>query len=98
MVKSSKGYRRKSRNLRLRSRERGKIRIARYMQEFEKGSIVSINIDPSYQSIPHPRFQGRSGRITGKQGRAYYVQIRDGKKKKNILVTPEHLVSLKQEK
>ncbi len=48
-----------------------------------------------YQGTPFPRFQGKSGRVVGKQGRAYYVLISDGDKEKKILVTPEHLTSLK---
>lgn len=94
-MKGSSGYRRGSRGLRIRTRDKGKIRIIRYMKEFKDNDRVSISIDPSYQSIPHPRFQGRGGRIVGKQGRAYYVQIRDGKKEKRILVSPEHLVALR---
>lgn len=93
-MKGSKGYRRGTRGLRVKARDRGKIKIGRYMKEFKEDDRVSISIDPSYQNIPHPRFQGRSGRIVGKQGRSYYVQIRDGKKEKKILVNPEHLVAL----
>ncbi|MEA3255850.1 MAG: 50S ribosomal protein L21e [Candidatus Altiarchaeota archaeon] len=93
-MKGSKGYRRKTRGLRVKTRDRGKIKIRRYMQEFKGEDRVSISIDPSYQNIPHPRFQGRSGRVVGKQGRSYFVQIRDGKKEKKILVNPEHLITL----
>lgn len=94
-MKGSKGYRRKTRNLRAGVRDRGKVKIRKYMQEFDEGDIVSIVIDPSFQAIPHPRFQGKSGRVVGRQGRAYYVQINDKGKGKRILVTPEHLVGMK---
>ena len=90
-MKGSKGYRRRTRNLKVEPRDRGKIKISRYLQKFEEGDLVSISIDPSYQAIPHPRFKGRSGRITGKQGRCYYVNITDGNKKKSLIVAPEHL-------
>ncbi len=93
-MKGSKGYRRRSRTLRIRPRDRGKVRISRYMQKFKKGDFVSISIDPRYQAIPHPRFRGRSGKISGKQGRCYYVEIKDGNKGKKILVAPEHLTTL----
>jgi len=95
-MKGSKGYRRRTRNLRVNPRDRGKISIRRYLQKFKENDIVSINIDPRYQKIPHPRFQGKTGRVVGKQGRAYYISILDGKKEKKILVTPEHLTSLSQ--
>lgn len=94
-MKGSHGYRRRTRNLRVKTRERGKIRITRYLQEFNEKDIVSISINPRYQAIPHPKFQGRSGVILNRQGRAYYVRIKDGDKTKEILVMPEHLISLK---
>jgi large subunit ribosomal protein L21e len=94
-MKGSKGYRRRSRSLKVKPRDRGKQSIRKYLQTFNLGDTVSITIDPRYQSIPHPRFQGKSGRVAGNQGRAYYVEIKDGSKKKKILVNPEHLTSLK---
>jgi large subunit ribosomal protein L21e len=94
-MKGSKGFRRRTRSLRIKPRERGKLKISRYLQRFNEGETVSISIDPSYQAIPHPRFKGRSGRVTGKQGRCYFVEIMDGKKKKEVLVAPEHLTAQK---
>ncbi|OYT54704.1 MAG: 50S ribosomal protein L21e [Candidatus Altiarchaeales archaeon ex4484_2] len=93
-MKGSKGYRRKTRNLKVKPRNRGKLKIRNYLQEFDEGDKVVININPSYQKIPHPRFNSKVGAVSGKQGRAYYVQIRDGNKNKKVLVTPEHLISL----
>jgi len=94
MAKGSTGYRRKTRHLRVKLRDRGKIKIRKYMQEFQEGEIVSISINPRYQNIPHPRFQGKSGRVVKKQGRAYYVQIKDKNKTKQIMSNPEHLIAL----
>lgn len=94
-MKGSKGYRRRTRNLRVNVRDRGKIKINRYLQKFKEGDVVSIAIDPSYQAIPHPRFNGKSGKVVGRQGRCYYVEIRDCEKKKNVIVAPEHLNALK---
>ena len=94
-MKGSRGYRRRTRNLRVDARDRGKVRIRRYLQRFNDGDVVAISIDPSYQKMPHPRFQGGSGKVVGSQGRAYYVRIKDKNKEKMILVNPEHLVSLK---
>ncbi|MBN2250941.1 MAG: 50S ribosomal protein L21e [Candidatus Altiarchaeota archaeon] len=93
-MKGSKGYRRRTRGFKVKARERGKIHIKKYMKEFNETDRVSIAIDPSFQNIPHPRFQGRSGRVVGKQGRSYFVGIRDGRKEKKILVNPEHLIAL----
>ena len=94
-MKGSRGYRRKTRNLRVKVRDRGKIKIRKYLQKFEEGDIVSISIDASYQAIPHPRFRGKSGKVVGNQGRAYYVRIKDMNMTKNVLITPEHLIPLK---
>ena len=90
-MKGSTGYRRNTRNLRVKLRDKGKIKIKDYLQEFSEGDTVAIKINPRYQKIPHPRFHGRIGKISGRQGRAYYVEIMDGDKEKKLLVTPEHL-------
>ncbi|PKP59727.1 MAG: 50S ribosomal protein L21e [Candidatus Altiarchaeales archaeon HGW-Altiarchaeales-2] len=94
MAKGSKGYRRKTRHLRVKLRNKGKVQIRKYMQKFDEGETVAININPRYQNIPHPRFQGKGGKIVKKQGRAYHVRIRDGNKIKQIISNPEHLVKL----
>ena len=93
MVKRSKGIRSKSRKiLRKKPRERGIKSITRALQEFEKGESVGIVIDPSiHKGMPHVRFQGRTGKIKGKQGESYLVGINDGKKHKTLIVRAEHL-------
>jgi len=51
-----------------------------------------MKIDPS---VPdgryHPRFDGLTGEVVGKQGRAFKVAITDGGKEKQVLVTAAHL-------
>jgi len=90
-MKGSDGYRRRTRSLRVKPRDRGKVSIRARLAKFNEAEKVAINIDPLYQKIPHPRFHGLTGKITGSQGRAYLVEIRDGNKTKTVLVTPEHL-------
>ncbi|MDD5111429.1 MAG: 50S ribosomal protein L21e [Candidatus Altiarchaeota archaeon] len=90
-MKGSSGFRRRTRGLRIKPKERGKVKIRQRMQTFKENDLASISINPSYQNIPHPRYQGRTGRIVGMQGRAYHVEIKDGGKTKKVLVTPEHL-------
>ncbi len=94
-MKGSQGYRRKSRGLRVKPRDRGKVRIKRYLQKFNEGETVSIKIDASYRNIPRPRFEGKSGKVVATQGRAYYIDIRDVKKRKKLLVAPEHLIKIR---
>ncbi|HDM60427.1 MAG TPA: 50S ribosomal protein L21e [Archaeoglobus veneficus] len=88
----SHGFRFKSgRKLRKGVREKG-IRIRRALQTFEVGQYVHIDIDSAvHKGMPHPRFQGRTGRIIGQRGRAYLVEVRDGGKYKTLIVRPEHL-------
>ena len=93
-MKGSQGYRRRTRNLKTKLRDKGKKKIRKYLQEFEENDTVAITIDPSHQAIPHPRFQGITGKVSGKQGRAYYVAFKDGGKFKKIIVSPEHLTKV----
>ncbi|VVB52574.1 50S ribosomal protein L21e [uncultured archaeon] len=90
-MKGSNGPRRRTRNFHVEPKSRGKISISRYLQQFEEAETVSIVIDSRYQSVPHKRFQGKTGVIVGKQGRAYYISVRDGNSQKTVLVNPEHL-------
>ena len=93
MVKRSRGIRSKSRHiLRRKPRHSGISPITRAMQQFEIGDSVNVTIDPSiHHGMPHPRFQGRTGKIEGARGKAYLVGISDGKKHKTLIIRPEHL-------
>lgn len=93
MVIKSHGTRCKSRKvLRKKPRERGIHSITRALQKFEEGDSVSIVIDSSiHAGMPHTRFQGHTGKVEGKQGRAYLVGIYDGNKHKTLIVRSEHL-------
>ena len=97
MVKRSRGIRSKSRHiLRIKPRHRGLSPITRALQEFEVGDNVNISINPSiHKGMPHPRFQGLTGKIEGAQGDAYLVGIRDGNKPKTLVIRPEHLGRVK---
>lgn len=88
----SHGFRFKSgRKLRKRVREKG-IKIRKVLQTFEIGQTVHIDIEPaSHKGMPHPRFQGRTGKVVGVRGRAYLVEISDGGKTKIVFARPEHL-------
>lgn len=65
--------------------------VNQFLQEFETGKMVHIDICPSSKSIPHPRFKGRTGKIIGRRGRAYIVEVKDIAAKKTIIVRSEHL-------
>ena len=93
MVIRSKGIRSKSRHiLRKKPRTRGMPSLTKALQQYELGDAVSINIEPSiHKGMPHPQFQGYTGKIEGIQGNAYVVGIIVGKKHKTLIVRPEHL-------
>ncbi|NJD51937.1 MAG: 50S ribosomal protein L21e [Candidatus Methanoperedens sp.] len=91
------GTRRKSRyKLKKTVREKGLSPISRAIQEFQEGDIVNIDLDPSIQNgMPHPKFQGRTGRVMTQRGRAYIVEVRDGGLMKEVIILPEHLTPQK---
>ncbi|MFQ6051360.1 MAG: 50S ribosomal protein L21e [Candidatus Hydrothermarchaeota archaeon] len=93
MVERSKGFRSKTRKkLRKHVRKKGLTPISKVIQSFDVGERVHVVIDPGiHKGQPHPRFHGKTGKVLGNQGRAYLVEIRDGKMMKKIIVGPEHL-------
>lgn len=92
-MKRSKGQRQGTRQILKRSKsERGRLNIARVMHEYEVGDRVAVVLDGGQQKgMPHRRFNGRSGRISGKQGRAWVIEVKDGNMKKTVVARPEHL-------
>jgi large subunit ribosomal protein L21e len=93
MVRRSKGTRSKTRRiLKKKPRQRGLPSTTTIMQSFEVGEKAAIVIDPSiHRGQPHHRFYGETGTITGRQGKAYRVEIKSGNKKKILIVGSEHL-------
>ncbi len=93
MVKRSRGYRSRTRNvLKKHPRKRGLFPPARILYEYKEGEKVAIIIDPSvHKGMPHRRYHGKVGTVVGKRGRAYVVHVRDGGKIKTLIVRPEHL-------
>jgi len=84
-----KGTRNKLKN---KPRERGTSPPQRAIQEYDEGQKVHLKIDPSVRDGRfHPRFDGHTGKVVGKQGRAFKVEINDGGKTKTLLVRPAHL-------
>lgn len=93
MAKRSKGIRNQTRNiLRKSPRDRGMTPITHSFITYDVGEKASVVIDPGiHGGQPHTRFQGLTGTITGKQGRAYVLQVKAGKKTKDLIIGPEHL-------
>jgi len=94
MVKSSKGFRSRSRGTFTKEvRERGLPPITRFLRTFELGQKVMVVIEPSDpHGQPHPRYQGRVCTVVAKSGRAYRIEFLDGGKRKELVALPIHLV------
>ena len=91
MVKKSRGFRAGTRK-KLKQKPGYRPPITKFLQEFEIGQKVLIAQEPSSQKgMPHPRFKGRVGRVIGKRGKSYIVEIKNGNKVKKLISRPEHL-------
>ncbi len=85
----SSGSRKKLAN---RPRDRGFSPPQRAITEYEEGDRVHLALDPSVREGRfHHRFNGHTGTVVGKQGKAFQVQIVDGGKQKTLMVRPAHL-------
>lgn len=87
MVRKSYGPRRGTRK-KLRAK---KPTLTKFLQEFSIGERVAIDIQSNVKGFPHPRFQGLVGKVIGKRGKAYIVEVRNKDAKKIIITKPVHL-------
>ena len=94
MVKSSKGFRSRSRGTFTKeARDRGLPPITRFLKEFAVGDRVIVRLEASDpHGQPHPRYQGRVCIVLGKVGRAYRLSFLDGGKPKELIANPIHLI------
>ena len=92
-MRKAKGYQAKTRELlRREPRERGKTGLSKLLYEYKPGEKVVVKINPSvHKGMPHRRFHGKTGVIVERKGRAYIVNVPQGKAVKEIIVRPEHL-------
>jgi len=92
-MKRSKGQRQGTRTILRRGRtEKGRVSIRRIMHEYDEGDRVAIVLDGSQQmGMPHRRFQGRTGFVQRRQGKAWVVAVKDGHMQKTVVARPEHL-------
>jgi large subunit ribosomal protein L21e len=94
MVKKSRGFRTGSRR-KLMQKTAVRPAITKFLQEFRKNQRVVILPEPSSSAgMPHPRFKGKNGKIIGKRGKSYIVEILDGNMVKKLICRPEHLKAI----
>jgi len=93
-MRHSKGYRNRMRKLL--SRKRVRRGLSMYLIEYKVGDRVHININPiAIETAPHRRFQGLTGTVIGKRGKAYIIEVKLKDDKRIIITTPEHIVPVK---
>jgi len=87
--KKAKGKRAKTRR-KMRSRDRKTVN--QLVQGFEEQEHVQICLDSSIHSgLPDTKYHGFSGKIVGKRGSAYEVEVKDGGILRVLVVNPAHL-------
>ncbi|HLC22820.1 MAG TPA: 50S ribosomal protein L21e [Candidatus Nanoarchaeia archaeon] len=93
MAQRTGGPRRKTRDvLRKNVRDKGKLSISHYLQQFSVSDKVAFVAESAVQKgMHHRRFQGHIGIVVGKQGACYKVKIKDGNLEKFLIVHPVHL-------
>ena len=92
-MRKSKGYRANTRNLLKKNpRERGKIGLSRILHDYQLGEKVVVQMNATvHKGMPHRRYHGKIGVIMDKRGRAYVINVAQGKAAREIIVRPEHL-------
>ena len=76
-------------------RNRGKISLTDFFAVFKNEENVVLKAEPYYHNgMFHLRYHGNRGKIVGKRGECYLVQIKDGGKTKILIVHPIHLLKV----
>ena len=67
--------------------------VKKYLLDYEIGDKVDIITDPSQhkRGLPHRRFHGRTGTVTGLRGRCFQIEVKLGNSKKTLIVGKEHI-------
>lgn len=76
-------------------RTRGKLQLSKYFQEFNEGDNVAVIRERSLSVNFPERLQGRTGKVSGKRGKAYIILLNDQEKEKTFIIEPAHLKKLK---
>jgi len=87
------GFRRRTRHkFQKTRRQKGKVSMQKYFQEFKEGDKVMLAAEPAVQKgMYFRRFHSNVGIVAGRQGRCYAVRIKDLGSEKTVIVHPVHL-------
>ena len=75
-------------------RQRGKLGLSRVFSELDIGDKVALVRDLSFKASFPKTWQGRTGQVTEKKGRAYVIKVSDGNKLKTVTVKRINLKKL----
>jgi len=85
----SKGYRRKTRSLLTKKKNKG---LASFLHDYKVEDKVVIDIDPSQvKGMPHRRYQGLVGTVEEVRRRSLVIKVPVGDKVKKIIARLEHV-------
>lgn len=88
MKRTHGSYSKRSRNL----VKKGRRTAVQILKSYPVGERVRISaFSGSKQGRPHLRFNRLVGKVIGRQGKAYKVQVRTGNKQKLLVVSNTHL-------
>ena len=72
-------------------RNKGKISISKYFEEYKEGEKVGLSVEPAVKKgMYFPRFMGKVGVIIGKRGKCYEIKVNDQGKEKTLIAHPIH--------
>ncbi len=92
--KAAKGKRAKTRHKV--SSKGPKVTVNKLLQEIPVGTSVNVITRASiHGGMPFRRHHGLTGRITGRQGKAYLVSVRDGGKQLELILGAAHIEAVK---
>ena len=85
----SHGFKHKSRSVMTKNAPRG---VSFLLREYHEGDKALVIIDPrQHKSLPHRRYHGKVGTITKLGRRSITLDIKLGKKTKNLITRADHI-------
>ncbi len=73
-----------------------RLTVSDMVRTYDVGSKVLVMVKPRRDGMPAPRYHGRHGTILDKQGDAYIVEVKDGRARKRLIISPIHLRGVSQ--
>jgi len=76
-------------------REKGKVRLSEYFKVLKEGDKVCFKPSLEFPCYYHKRYRGLVGKVIGKRGKHYVVEVFKNNRRKLIITHPIHLIKLK---